>query len=64
MQKNNTINYIKLAVILVAIFTISYSTYSIVRMYDNFVAEQQKIGFDKGYAEASKELKVSNIKSN
>lgn len=64
MQKNNTINYIKLIAILVTVSSISYATYVTIRAYDNFVAEQQKIGFDKGYEQASKDLKVANVKSN
>lgn len=65
MQKENkSIKYFRIIAVLTFIMLIIWATYSTIRTYDNFVAEQQKIGFDKGYAEAIKEVKTTNSESN
>lgn len=57
--------YIKIISILAVVLSVSYLTYTLVRAYDNFVAEVEKKGYDKGYTEAKKDIKLEAVsKSN
>ncbi len=47
-----------IAIVLSLTIATSFITYSIIRKYDNFVTQQQQIGFDKGYEQAIKDNKT------
>lgn len=50
-----------IATILAITLITSTSTYFLIRKYDNFVAEQQAIGYDKGYEKALQEKEITKI---